>query len=277
MSDIKQYFLLSKTETVSHFIFAEWIWPNMSCIWVAQLCSRLECCDWIWSNSILHPSYYFRACVDQFVAFSLFTQYRTLSILVAKIGMVFVNSIFFEQEFIGAGNVTGSPSSMLRSCHSMLPRLLPGGFHLKSFRKIKFEFSIPIQSNVELAGFKKGFGKIFQTGFKKNVLAQSAGPYKNVSFLRPRIRAIFIAEPKFSYSILFWVNTSFALLSHVPSQVQWLVDCSNAINIFIFYRLTCVFKVPSIYYQLLSHLFSQCHKIAIEASVPKVSSLCCNV
>ena len=105
--------------------------------------------------------------------------------------MVLVNSICFEQEFIGAGNVTGSPSNMFRrSCQSMLPRLFPGSFHLTSFRKITFEFFTPIQPNIELAGFKKTFGKILQTGFNKNVLPQSAGPYKRsfASFLRPRIR-----------------------------------------------------------------------------------------
>ena len=120
--------------------------------------------------------------------------------------MVLVNSICFEQDFIGAGNVTSSPSSMLRrSSQSMLPCLLPGGFHIKSFRKIKFEFSTPIQPNVETAGFKKTFGKILQTDFNKNVLPQSAGPYKRmfVYFLRSRIRAFFIDEAKFSYSILF--------------------------------------------------------------------------
>ena len=95
--------------------------------------------------------------------------------------MVLLNSICFEQDFIGAGNVMGSHSSMLRrSCHSLLPCLLPGHFCLKLFRKIKFEFSTPIQPNVELAGFKKIFGKILQTGFNKKVLPQSAGPHKRM-------------------------------------------------------------------------------------------------
>ena len=114
--------------------------------------------------------------------------------------MVLVNSICFEQEFIGAGNVTGSPSNMMRrSCHSMLPRLLPGDFHLKSFRKIKFEFSTPIQPNEELGGFKKTFVKILQIGFNKNVLLQSAGPDKRmfVSFLRPRIEHFLLLKQNF--------------------------------------------------------------------------------
>ena len=140
--------------------------------------------------------------------------------------MVLLNSICFEQDFIGVGNVMGSHSSMLRrSCHSLLPCLLPGHFCLKLFRKIKFEFSTPIQPNVELAGFKKIFGKILQTGFNKKCFAAvSWTTQKNVSFLQPRIRAFFIAEAKFSYCILFWANTS-ALLSHIPSQIRWPVGC----------------------------------------------------
>ena len=52
-----------------------------------------------------------------------------------------------------------------------------------------------------------------------------------------------------------------------------LLDFSNAIDIVIFSHLSCVFKAPSIYYQLFTHLFLQCHKIVIEASVTKVSLL----
>lgn len=92
--------------------------------------------------------------------------------------------------------------------------------------KSNLNFPHPSSQMWSLPDLKRYLARFCRPLSTKNVLSQSAGPYKRmfVSFLQPRIRAFFIVEAKFSYCILFWANTS-ALLSHIPSQIRWAVGC----------------------------------------------------
>ena len=108
---------------------------------------------------------------------TIFSQYRTSSILFANIGMSLVTLIWKKFVFIGAGSDTVWPSKRFRkTCQSIFPSCISRRAHLRSFKNIKLLFSTPIQANDELAGFMNTFGKRLHTGLRRNVFPQSAGP-----------------------------------------------------------------------------------------------------
>ena len=100
-----------------------------------------------------------------------FSTYSIFALLIAKIGMSVLIQTSGENQFLGDGSFTFSPSRRNSKSYQHINSLL----HLKSYKTITSTWSTPTQEYLSFAGLVNSL-KMISSGFKRNVFAQFSGP-----------------------------------------------------------------------------------------------------